>query len=108
AGNRLLDGIEDVIDDQGHPVLEVMMNHGDSVTQLPPGFTRTGVSKEQSCAAIADDERHFYGVQFHPEVTQTKQGARIINRFVRDICGCEALWNPGSIIEDAVAAVRAK
>ncbi len=105
---RLFDGIEDTVDAEGRGVLEVMMNHGDSVTRLPPGFTKVGVSKEQSCAAIADDGRSIYGVQFHPEVTQTKQGARIIARFVHDICGCDALWNPSSIIDDAIAAVREK
>src|SRR5690606_16440684 len=73
ADSRLFDGIEDSLDDSGRPVLEVMMNHGDSVTALPPGFTRTGVSREESCAAMADDARRYYGVQFHPEVTQTKQ-----------------------------------
>lgn len=108
ASCQLFAGIEDAVDADGRPVLEVMMNHGDSVTTLPPGFVRTGMSREQSCAAMADDTRRFYGVQFHPEVTQTKQGARLFSRFVRDICGCQPLWNPGNIIDDAVAAVRAR
>ncbi len=108
APSRLLDGIEDAVDDQGRPVLEVMMNHGDSITTLPPGFVLTGRSREESCAAMADDARGYYGIQFHPEVTQTRQGGRIIERFVREICGCEPLWDPSNIIDDAVAAIREK
>jgi GMP synthase (glutamine-hydrolysing) len=108
APSRLLDGIEDHVAADGRGELEVMMNHGDSVTVLPPGFVRTGVSKDASCAAMADDARRFYGVQFHPEVTQTLQGGRILGRFVRDICGCAALWNPSSIIDDAIAHIRAQ
>ena len=105
--SRLLDGIQDGAGG-GKPVLEVMMNHGDSVTELPPGFVRTGVSQDASCAAMTDEKRRFYGVQFHPEVTQTLQGGQVLSRFVLEICGCKALWNVGSIIEDRVAAVRAK
>jgi GMP synthase (glutamine-hydrolysing) len=105
--SRLLDGISDG-SEGGKPVLEVMMNHGDSVTELPPGFVRTGASRDASCAAMTDEKRRFYGVQFHPEVTQTLQGGRILSRFVLEICGCRALWDPGRIIEDAVAAARVK
>ncbi len=108
AASKLLDDIEDSVDESGRPQLEVMMNHGDSVTGLPEGFVRTGVSREESCAAMADDERRFYAVQFHPEVTQTKQGGRILSRFVLDICGCKALWDSTNIIDDAIAAVRGK
>jgi GMP synthase (glutamine-hydrolysing) len=106
--SKLLEGIQDATDSKGQATLEVMMNHGDSVTQLPPGFVRTGMSKDASCAAIADDARRFYGVQFHPEVTQTLQGGRILSRFVLELCGCEALWNSTRIIEDAIHAVREK
>ena len=108
GASRLLDGIYDKQDDSGSPTLEVMMNHGDSVTELPPGFVRTGVSKDASCAAMSDEKRRFYGVQFHPEVTQTLQGGRILSRFVLEICGCKALWNSSRIIDDGIAAVRAK
>ncbi|HEV2213471.1 MAG TPA: glutamine-hydrolyzing GMP synthase [Gammaproteobacteria bacterium] len=107
APSRLLDGITDG-QEGGKPALEVMMNHGDSVTQLPPGFVRTGVSKDASCAAMTDEARRFYGVQFHPEVTQTRQGGRILSRFVLDICGCQALWNSAGIIHDRIEAVRAQ
>ena len=105
AGSRLLDGISDGHRD-GKPLLHVMMNHGDSVTELPPGFERTGLSQDASCAAMADESRRFYGVQFHPEVTQTLQGGRILSRFVLEICGCKALWKSSSIIEDGIAKVR--
>ncbi len=57
---------------------------------------------------MSDEQRRFYGVQFHPEVTHTRQGARILERFVREICGCEALWSAGHIIEDAIERVRAQ
>ncbi|HKT32152.1 MAG TPA: glutamine-hydrolyzing GMP synthase [Gammaproteobacteria bacterium] len=106
ASSRLLDGIEDQRDGQGRPQLEVMMNHGDSVTALPRGFVGTGLSQDQVCAAMADDTRRFYGVQFHPEVTQTRQGLAILKRFVLELCGCRPLWNPSSIIEDRMRTVR--
>ncbi len=106
--SRLFEGIEDHVDAAGHGQLDVMMNHGDSVTRLPEGFTRVGTSKDASCAAMADEQRRFYAVQFHPEVTQTTQGGRILGRFVLDICGAAALWNPSTIISDSVAAIRAK
>jgi GMP synthase (glutamine-hydrolysing) len=105
---RLLDGIQDPPDAKGGTGLVVMMNHGDSVTRLPAGFALIGVSQDAACAAMADEARRFYGVQFHPEVTQTLQGGRILSRFVLDICGCRALWNPGSIIEDSITALRSK
>ena len=82
------------------------MSHGDRVDALPPGFAPVGASANAPLAAMADETRHFYGVQFHPEVTHTLQGARMIERFVREICGCEARWQPGNIIADAVARVR--
>ena len=104
APSRLLDGIEDAVDADGRPLLEVMMNHGDSVTGLPPGFVLTGRSREESCAAIADDTRGFYGVQFHPEVTQSRQGGRIVERFVRDICGCA----PDSTLPPSCAAMSCR
>ena len=107
APSRLLDGIKDG-EEGGKPRLEVMMNHGDSVTELPPGFVRTGVSQDASCAAMTDEARRFYGVQFHPEVTQTLQGGKILSRFVLEICGCKALWDSGRIIEDSIAAVCTK
>ncbi len=106
AASSLLDGLADNQDTQGHVLLEVMMNHGDAVIGLPAGFISIGASQDISCAAMADEARRFYGVQFHPEVTQTIQGGRILSRFLLDICGCAAVWNPTRIIEDAIRRVR--
>ena len=106
AASSLLDGLADNQDTQGHALLEVMMNHGDAVIGLPAGFISIGASQDISCAAMADEARRFYGVQFHPEVTQTIQGGRILSRFLLDICGCAAVWNPTRIIEDAIRRVR--
>ena len=82
------------------------MSHGDRVEALPPGFTAIAATANAPLAAMADDARRFYGVQFHPEVTHTAQGRAILERFVRDICGCDALWDAGNIVEDAIARVR--
>ena len=105
---KLLDDIADRRDASGRAVLDVWMSHGDRVEELPPGFTATAATGHAPLAAMGDERRRFYGVQFHPEVTHTRQGMRILERFVREICDCEALWSSGSIIEDAVARVRAQ
>jgi GMP synthase (glutamine-hydrolysing) len=88
------------------PVLKVWMSHGDRVETLPPGFATTGHSANSPLAAMEDRERHYYGVQFHPEVTHTPQGQAMIQRFVRDICGCPGDWTAGNIVADAIATVR--
>ena len=106
--SRLLAGLSDRIDAQGRAVLDVWMSHGDRVTQLPDGFVATAASGNAPYAGMSDERRGFYGVQFHPEVTHTLQGARILERFVREICGCDALWSVGNIIEDAIERVRAQ
>ncbi len=103
---RLLDGLRDHSDAQGRSLLDVWMSHGDSVTQLPPGFVGVGHTASVPLAAMADENRRFYAVQFHPEVTHTLQGAKILERFVREICECEARWDAGNIIADSVARVR--
>jgi GMP synthase (glutamine-hydrolysing) len=76
------------------------------VTELPPGFKVIADTDYAPLAGIADETRGFYGVQFHPEVTHTTQGAAILQRFVHDICGCQSLWTPGNIAESMVASVR--
>ncbi|HKQ81042.1 MAG TPA: glutamine-hydrolyzing GMP synthase [Steroidobacteraceae bacterium] len=106
--NRLLDGLRDHTDEQGRALLDVWMSHGDRVEELPPGFVASAFSANAPLAAMADDERRFYGVQFHPEVTHTLQGAKLLERFVREICGCEARWETGHIIADSIARVRAQ
>jgi GMP synthase (glutamine-hydrolysing) len=105
---RLLDGLSDRVDGEGHAVLDVWMSHGDRVAQLPDGFSATAASANAPLAAMSDERRRYYGVQFHPEVTHTLQGARLLERFVREICACDALWSVGNIIEDAVERVRAQ
>lgn len=106
--NKLFDGIEDRILDSGEAQLDVWMSHGDKVTQVPPGFSLIAATESAPIAAMCDESRSFYGIQFHPEVTHTLQGQRILERFVRDICGCEALWTSANIIEDAIASIKAK
>lgn len=105
---RLLDGIEDHVDTDGVLGLDVWMSHGDKVTAMPAGFHILASTPSCPIAAMADDSRAYYGVQFHPEVTHTKQGGRILSRFILDICGCEALWTPANIVDDAIATVRAQ
>ncbi len=88
--------------------LDVWMSHGDRVVTLPPGFAAVAATESLPYAAMADETRRYYGVQFHPEVTHTKQGAELLRRFVVDIAGCETLWTAANIIEDAAARVRAQ
>jgi GMP synthase (glutamine-hydrolysing) len=76
------------------------------VTAAPAGFATIGSTESLAIAAMADEKRRYYGVQFHPEVTHTRRGMEILHRFVVDICGCETLWTPVNIIEDAIARVR--
>ena len=104
--SRLLAGIEDQVNVEGHGLLDVWMSHGDRVYSLPPGFKLIASTDSAPIAGIADEERGLYGVQFHPEVTHTRQGARILHRFVHDICGCASSWTPGAIIDDSIARVR--
>ncbi|MCB2019720.1 MAG: glutamine-hydrolyzing GMP synthase, partial [Burkholderiaceae bacterium] len=84
---RLLEGIEDFSTAEGHGMLKVWMSHGDKVTALPPGFKLMASTPSCPIAGMADETRGYYGVQFHPEVTHTLQGAALLTRFVREICG---------------------
>ena len=107
AENELLKGIEDRVLDSGMAQLDVWMSHGDKVTQVPPNFELIAATESAPIAGMRHCEKPFFGIQFHPEVTHTLQGMRIIERFVHDICGCEKLWTAASIIEDAITTVRA-
>jgi len=101
--DRLLSGLSD---HAGEPQLDVWMSHGDHVDSVPPGFVITARTARIPVAAMAHREKPWYGVQFHPEVTHTKQGGELLRRFVVDICACQTLWTPSNIIEDQIARVR--
>ena len=105
---QLLDGIQDYATPMGHGMLQVWMSHGDKVTELPPGFKLMASTSSCPIAGLADEERRFYGVQFHPEVTHTKRGAAILERFVLDICGAKADWVMRDHISEAVEKIRAQ
>jgi GMP synthase (glutamine-hydrolysing) len=104
--SKLLSGIQDSMNDAGHGLLDVWMSHGDRVSRLPDGFQAIASTDHAPLAGIGDDARRFYGVQFHPEVTHTKQGQEIIRRFVHEICGCASLWTSGNIIDNHIELVR--
>jgi GMP synthase (glutamine-hydrolysing) len=88
------------------PRLDVWMSHGDHVSKAPPGFTITAVTDRIPVAAMSNEDKRWYGVQFHPEVTHTRQGEALLRRFVVDICGCKTLWTAANIIDDQIARVR--
>ncbi len=103
---RLLNGIEDFRTPEGQGMLKVWMSHGDKVVDLPSGFKVMASTPACPIAGMADEERHFYGVQFHPEVTHTVQGRSILQRFVQDICGCHGDWSMPNYVEEAVGRIR--
>jgi GMP synthase (glutamine-hydrolysing) len=106
--SKLFAGIQDRSNAEGHGLLEVWMSHGDKVTELPPGFKVIGSNESTPIAAMADEARGFYAVQFHPEVTHTLKGARSYARFVHEICGCRGDWNMPNYVDEAIAKVRAQ
>jgi GMP synthase (glutamine-hydrolysing) len=105
---RLLEGIQDTVAAEGQGMLQVWMSHGDKVTAMPPGFRLMASTANCPIAGMADEERRLYGVQFHPEVTHTRQGKRILERFVHDICGCGTDWNMPDYVTEAIASIRAQ
>ncbi|KQM75520.1 glutamine-hydrolyzing GMP synthase [Xylophilus sp. Leaf220] len=105
---ELLRDIADFTTDEGHGMLNVWMSHGDKVTALPPGFKLMASTESCPIAGMADEERRFYAVQFHPEVTHTAQGKALLERFVLGICGARADWVMGDYIEEAVEKIRAQ
>jgi GMP synthase (glutamine-hydrolysing) len=106
AADRLFAGLNDHASTP--PRLNVWMSHGDHVSKAPPGFTVTAVTDRIPVAAMSDEDKRWYGVQFHPEVTHTRQGEALLRRFVVDICGCQTLWTAAHIIDDQIARVRAQ
>ncbi len=105
---RLLDGIEDFRTPEGHAMLDVWMSHGDKVVAMPAGFRIMAATASCPIAGIADDERLYYGVQWHPEVTHTRQGRAMYQRFVLDICGARPDWTMPGFVDEAVAKIRAQ
>ncbi|WP_299497085.1 glutamine-hydrolyzing GMP synthase [uncultured Shewanella sp.] len=108
APSAFFKDIQDALSDDGKPLLDVWMSHGDKVSAIPEGFSILASTETCPFAAMANEDKHFYGVQFHPEVTHTRQGLRMLENFALNICQCEANWKPSSIIEDAVARLKAQ
>lgn len=106
ADSSFTQGLFDSKNGQGALELDVWMSHGDKVTSLPADFIVVAQTATCPFAIMANEAKRFYGVQFHPEVTHTKQGQALLARFVLDICHCDALWTPSSIIHDAVARIK--
>jgi GMP synthase (glutamine-hydrolysing) len=104
--SKLLEGIQDRVGEKGEGFLEVWMSHGDKVSQLPPGFQVIASNDACPIAGMADEARRFYALQFHPEVTHTRQGRAIYTRFVHEICGCNGEWNMPAFIPQAVQRIR--
>ncbi|MBT4520845.1 MAG: glutamine-hydrolyzing GMP synthase [Halieaceae bacterium] len=106
AENGLLHDIRDHLDESGNALLDVWMSHGDKVVELPEDFEL--IARTDSCpiAAMAHRSKPFFGIQFHPEVTHTPQGQRVLEHFVLELCGCEKLWTAANIVDDAIERVR--
>ncbi|GAB3030089.1 glutamine-hydrolyzing GMP synthase [Bowmanella dokdonensis] len=104
--SALFTNIEDHVGQNGNALLDVWMSHGDKVSAIPPGFKTLAQTPSCPFAAMADEDKGFYGVQFHPEVTHTRQGLRMLEHFVVSICRCEKRWTPATIIDDAVARLK--
>ncbi len=106
--SRLFRDIQDRTNAERHGLLDVWMSHGDKVTALPPGFKVIASNPSCAVAAMADEHRGLYAIQFHPEVTHTRQGAAILARFAHDICGCGNDWNMEDYRGEAIASIRAQ
>jgi GMP synthase (glutamine-hydrolysing) len=104
----LLRDIQDSASEDGHGLLDVWMSHGDKVTEMPSGFKVICSNAATPIGGMADQSRHFYALQFHPEVTHTLQGKAIIARFVHDICGCGSDWNMPDYVEEAIGKIRSE
>lgn len=106
ADNKLTKEIKDHLDSDGKALLDVWMSHGDKVSVMPDGFELLASTPSCAIAGMFHAEKNFFGVQFHPEVTHTLQGGRLLEHFLMEICGCEALWTAANIIDDQIKRVR--
>jgi GMP synthase (glutamine-hydrolysing) len=106
GASELFRDIEDHLLEDGNSSLDVWMSHGDHVSALPPTFINIATTANCSIAAMADEARQFYGIQFHPEVLHTRQGLRIMQRFIQDICQCPSTWTPKNIIDEQITQIR--
>jgi len=106
--SSLLREIADHTDNNGESLLDVWMSHGDKVVAMPEGFSLMASTPSCPIAGMVNEDKKFYGIQFHPEVTHTLQGEAIFKRFALEICGCEPLWSAAAIIEDQIARVKAQ
>lgn len=104
--SALLENIADHINSEGLSLLDVWMSHGDSVHTLPPAFHVIASTENTPIAAIGNEQKKFYGLQFHPEVSHTSQGKKILERFILDICKCKPNWTPKNIIEEQINTIR--
>ena len=106
--SKLLSNINDEINLKGHGLLDVWMSHGIEVTKLPPNFELIASSENCPIAGFADNNKNYFGLQFHPEVTHTKQGIQILERFIIDICKCNKNWTTDNIIEDLLTDIKSQ
>jgi len=104
--SKLFKDISDHVNDKGEKLLDVWMSHGDKVIAIPEGFKLMASTESCPVAGMYNEEKNFYGVQFHPEVTHSLQGGRMLEHFIKDIAGCEGLWTPANIIEDQIRRVQ--
>ena len=104
--SKLLSGINDEKNSDGHELLDVWMSHGIEVTKLPSGFELIASTDNCPIAGFANQKKHYYGLQFHPEVTHTKQGIKVLERFITDICHCDKKWTTENIINDLIEKVK--
>jgi GMP synthase (glutamine-hydrolysing) len=104
--SKLLTKINDEKNSDGHELLDVWMSHGIEVIKLPPGFELIASTDNCPIAGFANQKRDYYGLQFHPEVTHTKQGIKILERFITEICHCKKKWTTENIIEDILEKIK--
>ena len=104
--SKFLTDIHDEMTSEGHGLLDVWMSHGIEVTKLPKDFELIASTDNCPIAGFADNTKNYFGLQFHPEVTHTKQGIRILERFVTAICKCEKNWTTENIIDDLLQKIK--